>query len=134
MFRLGDILICNYMMQKIKRRLVVALPDVIENNDRVSYFSFNVSIIDCTEVDNKFQEALVTRLGNLHNMMKIECIQPQHFFLQLPVRGVIALFSEDRLFITRENEVLRLLVVWITKNKNKNKYVMEDLLELRKCV
>ena len=134
MFGLNDILICSYMMQKIERRLVVASPDVLKNNDIVSYFSLNTSIIDCTELDNKFQDVLVICLGNLHKMMKLDCLQPQHLFLQLPVNGIIALFSQDWLFITRENEVLRLLVVWITKNKNKNKYVMEDLLELRKCV
>ena len=130
MFRLGDVLICSYLLQKIERRLVASSPDIIENNDLVSYF--NLKVIS-TELDNKFQQLLVTRLGNLHKLMNIEFIDPQHLFLQLPVRGILALFSEDRLFVTSENEVLMLLVLWITKSKNK--YTTEDLLELRnKCV
>ena len=115
-------------MQNIKRRLLAALWTAIKNNDLVSYFSLNVSMIDCTKLDSKFQQVSVTRLGDLHKLMNIEFIHSQHLlFVQLPVRGILALFSEDRLFVTSENEVLRLLVLWITKNKNKNKYVTEDL-------
>ena len=122
------------MMQKIKRRLVLSLPDVIKSNDIVSYFSFSVSKIDCTEVDKRFQEVLVTRLSNLYKMINIECFQLQQIFHQLQVCGVIALFSEHQLIITHENEVRRLLFLLIMKNKNRNKYVIKDLLELQKCV
>ena len=58
MFRLGDALICNFMTQNIERRLAAASSDLIENNDIVSYFSLNVSIIDCTDLNQKFQQLL----------------------------------------------------------------------------
>ena len=84
----------------------MALSNAIEDNDLVSYFILNVSMIDCTKLDSKFQQVLVTRLGDLHNLMSIEFIHSQHFlFVQLPLRGLVALFSLDRLSLTHENSV-----------------------------
>ena len=120
--------------------LVIKLADVIENNDILSHFSLNVSIIDCTDFSKKFQELLISRLGNLHEMMTIDsinpvhlcfcsqhlCKSPEHLFLLLPLCAIIALFSHDSCLITCEMEVLRLLIKWIIENKP---VVMEDLLK-----
>ena len=69
MFQLCDVLICKHCMQTLERRLVTACSGVIEDNDLISYFNLNVSIIDCAELNNKFQEVLVNRVGNLHIIM-----------------------------------------------------------------
>ena len=83
-------------------------------------------MIDCTKLDSKFQQVLVTRLGDLHNIINSN----DHLFLRLPLRGIVALFSQDRLSLTHENDVLRLLILWTTKNS-----VTEDFFhEVRKCV
>ena len=130
MFRLGDALICSFMTQNIERRLAAVSSDLIENNDIVSYFSLNVSIIDCTDLDQKFQQLLAARLGSLHRISLHDCLPQQHLFIQSPLRAIIALFSLDQLLITCENEVLKLLITWIARNKPSK----ENIKELRKCV
>ena len=116
MFRLSDILIADYIMRSIERRILAISNNVIQNNDLISYFDLNFK---CKYLNQKFQEMLTTRLGDLQTLI----MHQDDLFLQLPVRGIIALFSQDRLSLSCENEVLRLLVIWITKNE----YVGEDL-------
>ena len=129
MFQLCDVLICNHLMQTIERRLVTACSGVIEDNDLISYFNLNVSIIDCTELNNKFQEVLVNRIGNLHIIL-LDWKDQDDFLFKLPLRGIISLFSYDRLLISHENEVLRLLIAWVTQTDRDT----EDLTLLRECV
>ena len=130
MFRLCDVLICNHLIQKIETKLLIASSDDIENNDLVCFFNLNVSIIDCTELNKKFQEVLVSRMANLHNMIVFDSEDQDDLFFKLPLRGIVALFSYDKLWITHENEVLRLLIAWVTKTKHDS----EDLSVLRDCV
>ena len=130
MFRLCDVLICNHLIQKIETKLLIASSDDIENNDLVCFFNLNVSIIDCTELNKKFQEVLVSRMANLHNMIVFDSEDQDDLFFKLPLRGIVALFSYNKLWITHENEVLRLLITWVTKTKHDN----EDLKVLRDCV
>ena len=51
-------------------------------------------------------------------------------FFKLSLRGIVALFSYDKLLISHENEVLRLLIAWVTKHEDDS----EDLSVLRDCV
>jgi hypothetical protein len=78
----------------------------------------------------KFQQLLAARLGSLHRISLHDCLPQQHLFIRSPLRAIIALFSLDQLLITCENEVLKLLITWIARNKPSK----EDIKELRKCV
>ena len=118
MFRLCDVLICKNLMQTIERRLATASCDDIENNDLISFFNFDVSIIACTELNFKFTDVLVCRMGILHDMIIYESEDQDDLFFKLSLHGIIALFSYDKLLITHENEVLRLLITWATKTKH----------------
>ena len=129
MFQLCDVLICKHCMQTVETRLVTACSGVIEDNDFISFFNLNVSIIDCAELNNKFQEVLVNRVGNLHIIL-LDWKDQDDFLFKLPLRGIISLFSYDRLLISHENEVLRLLIAWVTQSDRDN----EDLKLLRECV
>ena len=127
MFQLCDVLICKHCMQTVESRLVTGCSGVIEDNDLISFFNLNVSMIDCAELNNKFQEVLVNRVGNLHIIL---LDSQDDFLFKLPLRGIISLFSYDRLLISHENEVLRLLIAWVTQSDRDN----EDLKLLRECV
>ena len=127
MFQLCDVLICKHCMQTVESRLVTGCSGVIEDNNLISFFNLNVSIIDCAELNNKFQEVLVNRVGNLHIIL---LDSQDDFLFKLPLRGIISLFSYDRLLISHENEVLRLLIAWVTQSDRDN----EDLKLLRECV
>ena len=60
-------------------------------------------------------------MGNLHDMVIYDSKDQEDLFFKLSVHGIIALFSYDKLLITHENEVLRLVcyvtvfeyVIWI---------------------
>ena len=131
MFRLCDVLICNHLIQKIERRLATARYDEIENNDLVCFFLLDVSIIDCTVLNKHFQKVLIIRMVNLNNMIIVgEDENQADLFFKLPLRGIVALFSYDKLLISHENEVLRLLIAWVTKHEDDS----EDLSVLRDCV
>ena len=131
MFQLCDVLICNHLIQKIERRLVTASHDEIENNDLICFFNLNVSIIDCTKMNKKFQLVLILHMGNLNDMIVLgECKYQVDLFFKLPLCAIVALFSYDKLLIAHENEVLRLLIIWVTKTEHDS----EDLRVLRDCV
>ena len=69
MFRLCDVLICKNLMQTIESRLESTSCDDIDNNDLISFFNFDVSIIACTALNFKFTHVLVNRMANLHDML-----------------------------------------------------------------
>ena len=50
-------------------------------------------------------------------MVLYVCEDQEDLFFKLSVHGIIALFSCDKLLITHENEVLRLLIAWVTKTQ-----------------
>ena len=60
---------------------------------------------------------MVNRMANLHHMVLYVCEDQEDLFFKLSVHGIIALFSCDKLLITHENEVLRLLIAWVTKTQ-----------------
>ena len=97
MFRLSDILIADYIMRSIERRILAISNDVIQNNDLISYFDLNFK---CKYLNQKFQEMLTTRLDDLQILVMLDWSHRDDLFLQLPVRGIIALFSQDRLSLS----------------------------------
>ena len=68
-------------------------------------------------------------MGNLHDMVIYDSKDQEDLFFKLSVHGIIALFSYDKLLITHENEVLRLLITWVTKTQHD----IEDFEDL-KCL